>query len=1780
LILGAYEKWRRKMPKTLNQMYEYYDPYTGETYEVRVPVSVVSIKSSAQKFSDQLTDDFVVVYEAGEKVVSNVEEYERRVGQISSMSVREEGGKIISEGSVPIGYAEDEVFKEEFTKNLPAKYKKVVDEAAGLDRRLSEPLVAEIPIATSGKVNLLIEFSARSSYSQQYRIVFRVITTRKDYSFLGKAAGKHMIPRKIWGQEKDEMVDSSLVLIESIMEQWWTEETIDPSFDLTQEVKSGGMSGVVKMQNGDLFFIPKDASMYDRRREYFKDVLEKGKKVPNKLILIDSERELLIQTNSKGELDYKYFKGVLPLTNEDLNSILNKKLWDVIASRGHPGSAFHRWDLSGRIIRNMMKIDPTKRPSDIPPPPSSKEEKNVFRLFKGSYGDWLNVNGDRSLVEIHEDGQLLPFIKYLKKVAEDNKEDVQVYTYLKFMGIVMAVLLNVKDHAKIAHYVKERRRKFDAATKENLPAIPSLRSDLFYFAHQAEACAKLGVSGETAILDVSTGGGKTLALLTDILVLLSTNKIEHSKGERPIIVVPNALVGQWIGEINFFTEGKINPIAVTTETWDNWGEEPLKKLCHESPPNSVFITTYSFLTNKSSVDAFDDYVFPNVDWLLDNIKIEYVALDECFFGSTHVMVDYDKAVTMEEVYNNDSITHVLSYDLEEKKTVKKRILKRLRTPIRETDEFITTHIYDKERGIHAKQYSTTGHSIFLKDGSEKKAEDLETGDSLITYDGNFQNHYVEVTGHGDVGGSCSRMRNSEQWKYDLTIEDSHNYFVLFGPQKGNDRYAKPKSEKFVPVLVHNSHLIKNPESERSQACIRLRRAKYRRLSTGTLITNRPSDLVGQIAFLDPRAIGGSKEEFAARYATHVDNYGNPVVWKPNAKEMIRNDLKNNSFYMVYREKDWAAALPEIEYRTHVTQMAPEHKAVYKQLVEDVIDEIMADPKLAAKWLEFIQGQEEGESLKFSPLLGKLAKLEQYLTAPDHNKFIDYKLETEEKISVKLPKIDELIKKSLEAGHKCIVGVHYKWSARHLHNYSKYKDQGIYYDASHKDNLVKFINDDRVKVMFAVVQCFEGDTRVMVDYNKAMKISDIYENDSITHVLSYDLEAKKIVRQKIRSRSRTDAREDVFYNLSIAKPDAEGRHTVNVTGNHHIWSHSRKKYVKVRELEVGEKVVTYNGDFEYYTTCELCGEQVKSDRQSWADHWGEHKTGLSYEEWYGSHKAKRIKEKISSSLKITGVNNPLKGLTHKEFYGVEKAEEGIKALNIDSHETVTNMGMDEVKAKLEAFTNNHISEVVDVRKSCVKLDYKYNLDVADTHNYFVVGVKERSNDPENGIPFLVSNSITEGLNLQMADRIIMADYDWTPGKTKQLIARIFRPYVDKRTGKNMNEGRKVWIETVLSDNSADCLKYCYQTYKKILNAGIMEECPIDEPSSPIIEKDSLYASFNTIGGETYLSKDTSYNNWMISEIETARKSGDHTPVKPKSARSLPGGKMDIPWVIGMPLPEDAGGTPLLEWMEEKNLDTSSMSANREHLVNKIVRTEFGEGKIVGAYTRAVRIKSPEGEAYSIDSSKVILLDKTKLDSKKALKQQDQKLMAPDKVVNLFALLYNNIPTLAVDLDDPDAKILKDHGFSYQGEYYYYQIPNRKMGLTVLNKITKKYTIPPGLIEAIQNMINQMKRSKYEYEIPENIRLFTRLKHRKSKSGILKLYPLVEDGYLNLVYDKNTHPGINLTSLGFAVEDGYWYYYAQTKSQLKAMINRIRVQMKLEIENFDQLKEDCKYYGISI
>lgn len=156
--------------------------------------------------------------------------------------------------------------------------------------------------------------------------------------------------------------------------------------------------------------------------------------------------------------------------------------------------------------------------------------------------------------------------------------------------------------------------------------------------------------------------------------------------------------------------------------------------------------------------------------------------------------------------------------------------------------------------------------------------------------------------------------------------------------------------QFGYVGMDESHLLKNPKSQRTKAinCL-VAEIQKRRLASGTLNPDSPSDLPSQVGLLDP-TIFGTRDEFNEKYGLEVK--GNRVTkWRnsgPNALSTVLPTLKQSVVWASAARKEWACLLPDRVDRFIKVVLTEKQKEFYDALFDEMVAQIKAEAKEANK----------------------------------------------------------------------------------------------------------------------------------------------------------------------------------------------------------------------------------------------------------------------------------------------------------------------------------------------------------------------------------------------------------------------------------------------------------------------------------------------------------------------------------------------------------------------------------------------------------------------------------------------------------------------------------------------------------------------------------------------------------------------------------------------------------------------------------------------------------------
>jgi len=313
-----------------------------------------------------------------------------------------------------------------------------------------------------------------------------------------------------------------------------------------------------------------------------------------------------------------------------------------------------------------------------------------------------------------------------------------------------------------------------------------------------------------------------------------------------------------------------------------------------------------------------------------------------------------------------------------------------------------------------------------------------------------------------------------------------------------DEFARAKTisgADFDYVALDEAHNIKNIETARFKSMKYLTKAKYKRVASGTFLSNNPTDTLGQMMFLHPQ-MSMSQKQFEKEYGRKETSEG--VEW--TGLKNLRDDLMKMGMISL-RRSAWIDKLPEREENLSVVKMDNRLKAVHEAVLNDVIDQLEEEMSKNPRLKKFFDDDGIGEADELPPqALAKLSlvasivdhpsemaammeeKIERIKEQKESGEIDDetmammeslMKMKSETRSAIKSlrgvvsPKAKDVYEKIAEhlkdkKNGKYIVFVQRKASAAHIMNNmpEEMKGKAVYYDASKKAELDDFLKNPK------------------------------------------------------------------------------------------------------------------------------------------------------------------------------------------------------------------------------------------------------------------------------------------------------------------------------------------------------------------------------------------------------------------------------------------------------------------------------------------------------------------------------------------------------------------------------------------------------------------------------------------------------------------------------------------------------------------------------------------------
>ncbi len=158
---------------------------------------------------------------------------------------------------------------------------------------------------------------------------------------------------------------------------------------------------------------------------------------------------------------------------------------------------------------------------------------------------------------------------------------------------------------------------------------------------------------------------------------------------------------------------------------------------------------------------------------------------------------------------------------------------------------------------------------------------------------------------------------------------------------------------FDYIAIDESHKLKRATTAIHKAvkqlCV-MSSVKYIRLATGTLVSNKITDVVGQAALFNPQ-IFRTAAEFEAEHGTKVGNTTVPV-FNEGVPQLARRQLNKFASVISFKRKEWAFMLPRpleefipVRLEKAEEEGGKAHQAMYEAILKITLDEIKKDAKV-------------------------------------------------------------------------------------------------------------------------------------------------------------------------------------------------------------------------------------------------------------------------------------------------------------------------------------------------------------------------------------------------------------------------------------------------------------------------------------------------------------------------------------------------------------------------------------------------------------------------------------------------------------------------------------------------------------------------------------------------------------------------------------------------------------------------------------------------------------------
>lgn len=258
-----------------------------------------------------------------------------------------------------------------------------------------------------------------------------------------------------------------------------------------------------------------------------------------------------------------------------------------------------------------------------------------------------------------------PMLRCISRIAQKVHEHVKGdYTPLfNDFGVsrimrcapYLILLATVKDYRELrAKDVQERQIYTNAPLDENytpLP-VPNIQDEFAFLPHQVKADDHFKNDAPNAVGAIAPGGGKTMLATVKALRKLA-------KGKRVLGIMPNYLLSNYIEDALYATQGKLNIFCITNTVYAQYGEEKLRQMILNAPPNTLFLAGLSAMSRGQNVDYSYNGMYLSVNQIVEFLRD--IDWDEVFIDESHKIANPESKRTLNVARVAGSATHITEW---------------------------------------------------------------------------------------------------------------------------------------------------------------------------------------------------------------------------------------------------------------------------------------------------------------------------------------------------------------------------------------------------------------------------------------------------------------------------------------------------------------------------------------------------------------------------------------------------------------------------------------------------------------------------------------------------------------------------------------------------------------------------------------------------------------------------------------------------------------------------------------------------------------------------------------------------------------------------------------------------------------------------------------------------------------------------------------------------------------------------------------------------------------